>query len=100
MSLPPINSFPDLALPIKLPLILFIDSFPMYFQASIEVDYVVISHSTKLNMQKLVKNIKAKKYIFDSSNNKWQNSYWYKECIQLGINCYFVSDTTAFVTKL
>lgn len=80
--------------------ILFIDSFPRYFQASIEVDYVVISHSAKLNMQKLVKNIKAKKYIFDSSNNKWQNSYWYKECIQLGINCYFVSDTTAFVTKL
>lgn len=80
--------------------ILLIDSTSRDFQNLIEVDYVVISNSQKLNVKKVFKNIQAKTYIFDCSNNTWQNKYWRKECAEIGINCYFVSDSTAFIVKL
>jgi competence protein ComEC len=80
--------------------IMLIDSICIYNQSPIIVDYVVFSNTKKLELKKLTKNLKAKTYIFDCSNKNWQNKYKKAECLSLGLNCYFVSDTNAFVAKL
>lgn len=80
--------------------ILFIKDQSSYLSQIIEVDYVILSNVKKLSVKRLAENIKAKVFIFDGTSKTWQNNYHKKSCKEIGINCYFVSDTTAFIAKL
>lgn len=79
---------------------LLIDSIYSTPVVPFKVDYVIVSHKPKLYLKYFSKKITAKKYIFDSSNHKWQLKYWKKDCKELGLDCYFVSDTTAYIQEL
>lgn len=69
-------------------------------EQSISIDYLIVSHQNKLYLQELNKKIKARKYIFDSSNSPNQHYYWKKDCESLNLDCYFVSDSFAYEEKL
>ncbi len=79
---------------------LLIDSIYSTPVVPFEVDYVIVSHQPKLYLKYFSKKITAKKYIFDTSNDKWKMKYWKKDCKELGLDCYFVSDTTAYIQDL
>jgi competence protein ComEC len=66
----------------------------------IQVDYLIITHQKQLWLQDLSAKIKARNYIFDTSNNPLQIKYWKKDCEDLNLNCYFVSEEGAYEKKL
>lgn len=69
-------------------------------QENINIDYLIVSQQNKLYLQDLHQKVKAKKIIFDSSNNPNQYYYWKKDCESLNLDCYFVSDSFAYKEKL
>jgi len=80
--------------------IFVIDSSYTQRNNCLEADYLVITHQQKLYLRDLSKEIVAKKYIFDSSNHPYQLKYWKKDCKDLNLDCYFVSDAYAFEENL
>jgi len=80
--------------------ILLIDSLYSLPSSLFEVDYVIFSNNPKLYLNKFTQNIKAKQYIFDSCNPAWKVKYWKKDCQELNLNCYFVTEEKAFVANL
>lgn len=62
----------------------------------IQLDYLVISKSPRIKLNKLRQQIKAKTYIFDTSNSNWDEKNWKEECKSLTLDCYFVSENKAF----
>ncbi|MEZ4929040.1 MAG: ComEC/Rec2 family competence protein [Chitinophagales bacterium] len=80
--------------------ILFVDSNFTLPKQTVETDYCILKHQQKLYLSSFTKKIKAKKYIFDSSNKSYYNKYWKKDCDSLNLDCYFVTEQSAFVEKL
>lgn len=80
--------------------ILIIDSNFKLPNNIIKVDYCILSHQKKLYLSSFTQKIKAKKYIFDSSNKSYYNKYWKKDCDSLNLDCYFVNENFAFIEKL
>ena len=80
--------------------ILVIDSNYVLPKKEINVDYAIIKHEPKIYLKYFSAKIKAKKYIFDSSNKAYKLKYWKKDCEEFNLDCYFVSETSAFIEKL
>lgn len=80
--------------------ILLVDSNFALPNQTIEADYCILKHQQKLYLSSFTEKIKAKKYIFDSSNKSYYNKYWKKDCDSLNLDCYFVTEHSAFVEKL
>lgn len=80
--------------------IMLVNNFFRPLEIEINLDYAIISHQQKLDFKQFSSFVKAKTYIFDSSNNKYKQKNWKQDCESLGLNCYFVSDSVAYQTKL
>jgi len=80
--------------------IFVIDSSYEHRKERLYADYLIVTNQHKLYLRELSKEIIAKKYIFDSSNQANQLKYWKKDCEDLNLNCYFVSDAYAFEENL
>lgn len=80
--------------------VLMIDSIYEIPDAEFEVDFAIISNNPKVYLNKFTQNIKAKQFVFDSSNPAWKIKYWKKDCEDLQLNCYFVTEEKAFVANL
>lgn len=80
--------------------ILIVDSNYQNLESLQTFDYVIIKNQQKMYFETFSKKIKAKLYIFDTSNNPYQLNYWKKDCESLQENCYFVQEQTAFIQKL
>ena len=80
--------------------ILIIDSNYKMPEKKIIVDYAIIKHEPKIYLEYFSAKIKANKYIFDSSNRPYRLKYWKKDCEELNLDCYFVSENKAFIEKL
>lgn len=80
--------------------ILLIDSVYKIPSEPFKCDYVIVSNNPKLYLNKFSEKVEASKYIFDSSNPLWKIKYWEQDCIDLNLNCYFVTKNEAYVRNL
>ena len=65
-----------------------------------EVDYLLLRGSPKVEMEELMQVFDFKTLIFDASNKKWQLEQWKNQCEQLGVPYYDVNEMGAFVLDL
>ena len=82
--------------------ILVIDK-PIVFEPSqqkINIDYIIISKNAKIYISQLASAFNCNQIIFDGSNSLWKIDKWKKDCEQLHLRCYSVSDKGAFVKDL
>ena len=73
---------------------------PMQLEASqskIDVDLIILSKSPKLFIAQLASVFNCRQYVFDASNSLWKIVQWQKECEELHLRSYSVSDNGAFV---
>lgn len=82
--------------------ILLIDSAKQYVPLlqKIALDYIILSKNAHLKIKELTNVFDCKKYIFDSSNSLWKIEQWKKECEELHLQFYSVSEQGAFVINL
>jgi len=63
----------------------------------INVDVVIISHSTKLEISDITSAFNCKTMVFDGSNSDWKISKWKEECKQLNQQFFSTKDNGAFI---
>ena len=66
----------------------------------LKVNYLILSNNTELNIQDLQDYFDFEQVIFDSSNSYYKISRWKKECDDLKIKSYSISDQGAYVKYL
>ena len=69
-------------------------------EEKINVDYIIISKNPKLYIPQLAKVFNCQQFIFDGSNPLWKIAKWKKDCEQLHLRCYSVSEQGAFIVDL
>jgi len=65
----------------------------------LEVDYIILSENADVRIKELVRYIKSKMIIFDSSNNFYTIARWKEQSKVLGIDYYDISEQGAFILK-
>ncbi len=63
----------------------------------INIDYIILSNNSKINISQLLTTFNCKYFIFDASNSLWKIEQWKKECEALHLQYYSVPDNGAFV---
>ncbi len=63
------------------------------------VDYLILSKNLKVKLEEVVKKVKFKQLIIDSSNSLSRTDRWITEAKQLGVDCYSVQHSGAFVIR-
>jgi competence protein ComEC len=66
----------------------------------LKVDLLILSHSPKVYLKNLKKMIEFDEVIFDSSNKKWKIDYWKKDCAEMKIKYWDVSERGAYIKDL
>ena len=66
----------------------------------INVDFVVLSKNPKLYIKDVTKVFSAKEIIIDGSNSNYRIQKWKLQCNDLGINCYSVAESGAFISEI
>lgn len=64
------------------------------------VDLIIISGNPRISIPNLLKAVRCKQIIFDSSNPAWKINTWKTDCISNGVPCYSVSEKGAFILNL
>ena len=59
--------------------------------------FVVVHNNPKFDIRHLKQIIAFRQIIFDGSNSKWRVEKWKKECVDLGIDYYDVSEKGAWI---
>ena len=59
--------------------------------------FVVVHNNAKFDIRNLKQIIAFREIIFDGSNSKWRVEKWKKECVELGISYYDVSEKGAWI---
>jgi competence protein ComEC len=70
------------------------------FSQKIRADLVIISGNPKLDLNKLSAVIDCLQIVIDSSNSPWRADKWQTDCSKVGIPCYNVNASGAFVMNL
>jgi len=65
----------------------------------LEVDYIILSDNVNIRINELVRYIKSKMIIFDSSNNFYTIARWKEQSKALGVNYYDIAEKGAFILK-
>jgi competence protein ComEC len=63
------------------------------------IDYLILSGNVKVMLTELIKKFRFKNLVIDSSNSYYQSVCWRKEANLLGIGCYSVPESGAFVAQ-
>lgn len=66
----------------------------------IKADLIILSRNPKISFDQLIKVFDCKEYIFDASNPLWKINKWKKECSNLPLHLYSISERGAFVMEL
>ncbi len=64
------------------------------------VDLIVISGNPRITISDLLKAVRCKQIVFDSSNSVWKINTWKTDCISNGVPCYSVAEKGAFILNL
>jgi competence protein ComEC len=70
------------------------------FEIPIKVDYLILCGNSKVEIGELLDSYKPDEIIFDSSNSLWKIKKWKKECEELDVPYYSVTDSGAFQLEL
>ena len=81
--------------------ILLIDTTTYFIPSGekIPLDLLIVSKNPKLYFKKLAETFAIKQVVFDGSVPAWRMNYWKKDCADLNIPFYDVSEKGAFVMK-
>ncbi|MEJ7736024.1 MAG: ComEC/Rec2 family competence protein [Chitinophagaceae bacterium] len=63
-------------------------------------DVVILSGNMETSISALLKTVKCKQLVFDSSNPGWKIDKWKLECQQYGQPCFSVAEKGAFILNL
>lgn len=80
--------------------ILVLDSLGIYSHDALPVDYIVITQSPKLNLERLINTLNPKILIADGSNYHSDIKRWEKTCATNNLPFHYTGDKGAFELKL
>ena len=80
-------------------LILVIDSIGLYSFKTINPDYILLSNSPKINLNRLLDSLQPNTIIADGSNYKSYVKRWKATCINKKIPFHYTGEKGAFVVK-
>lgn len=83
----------------KKEVILIIDNLGVYEIENIQSPIVLLTQSPKINLERLIKEIKPKQIIADGSNYKSQVVHWKLICDKNKIPFYYTGEEGAFILK-
>ncbi len=66
----------------------------------LNIDYIILSKNTEVNISEVKNLYDVKLIIFDSSNNFYKVEQWKNECAELNQKCYSVIKNGAFIKEL
>jgi len=69
-------------------------------EKKMNIDYIIISKSPRLDIAQLAKTFNCSKFIFDASNSLWKIEKWKQDCDNLNLPYHSVPEQGAFVTDL
>ena len=76
-----------------------IELLTAYSTSPLSIDYLILSGNISIKITDLLKKFRFKKLILDSSNSIYRTERWLKEASELGIDCYSVQHSGAFIKK-
>ena len=82
---------------IKNQTLLVIDSLGVYPVINLKIDYVLLTQSPKVNLERLIDSLQPKAIIADGSNYKSYILRWKTTCLKLKIPFYQTGKTGAFI---
>ena len=77
--------------------ILAIDSSGVYKDLSFKPDVVLLSHSPKINLERMIKALKPKSIVADGSNYKSYVNRWERTCNKQNTTFHYTSKDGAFI---
>ena len=80
--------------------LLLVDSLGIYDFKSTTIDWVLLRHSPKIHLEKLIKTLRPKRIIADGSNYKSHADLWRKTCKNLNIKFHDTAKDGAFIFPL
>ena len=82
---------------IKNKTLLVVDSLGVYQVKKLKIDYVLLTQSPKMNLERLIDSIKPNAIIADGSNYKSYILRWETTCLKQKIPFYQTGKTGAFI---
>ena len=79
--------------------ILIIDRLGLYKNIGVKHPIVVLQHSPKINLTRLIKTLQPSKIVADGSNYKSQIHHWENTCLAAQIPFHYTGQKGAFVLK-
>ena len=79
--------------------ILVVDSLGIYDVKSVKPTIVLLQHSPKINMERLIQTLKPSIIIADGSNYKSYSDYWERTCLKNKTPFYNTMQKGAFILK-
>ncbi len=80
--------------------IVLIDSFGVYDLKPKNVDYLILTQSPKINLERLITHLQPKKILADGSNYNSYVNRWKKTCSHKKLPFHYTSEKGAFELKL
>lgn len=78
---------------------LVVDSLSVYPKKSKQVDYIFLTGSPRINLNRLLDSVNPKQIIADNNNYKSYVNRWKVTCIERNIPFYYTAESGAFVLK-
>jgi competence protein ComEC len=79
--------------------LLVIDSLGVYKNLSFQSDYVLLSSSPRVNLNRVIDSLKPQQIIADASNYKSYVARWKKTCRDKKIPFHYTNEKGAFIIK-
>lgn len=74
-------------------------SLPPILMKRVKVDYLILTQTPRVSLQKTLDWLEVNKVIFDASNSYKQVNQWKSECELYGLSCHDVREKGAFVVS-
>jgi competence protein ComEC len=79
--------------------LLILDSLGVYNVHSLQPDYVLLSHSPKINLERLIVELNPKIIIADASNYKSYVERWQQTCLNSNIKFHYTTVNGSYIEK-
>ena len=79
--------------------LLIVDSLGLYHFKTVNPEYILLTNSPKLNLNRLIDSLQPKTIIADGSNFKSYINRWKATCIKRNIPFHYTGEKGAFIFK-
>jgi competence protein ComEC len=66
---------------------------------TLELDYLILTNNLRISMSELTQFVTPRKVIIDQSYRSWTSDRIKRDCERLGITCYVIGESGAFVAR-